>query len=160
MQIPENEYDRKCVENLNNCPSECHCYSSWNRNHHNAMECNDGNALRELPEYAPNDTLYILLTRNDITSLCGTRSYFKDLVVLDLSWNSIHEICSRFFNNLENLKELYLANNKIQTIPSGIDQVGSLTTLTLTNNLLEELPESIQQMDSLNNIDISGNIFR
>ena len=160
MQIPENEYDRKCVENLNNCPSQCHCYLSWSRNHHNVMECSDGNALRVLPEYAPNDTLYILLARNDIASLCDTRSYFKDLVVLDLSWNSLHEICSSIFNDFENLKELYLANNKIQTIPSGIDQVGSLITLTLTNNLLEELSESIQQMESLNNIDISGNIFR
>ena len=125
------------------------------------MECTgEQKNLKQLPEYVPRDTSYLLLARNDITFLCDSHSYFKDLLVLDLSWNSVNEICFTFFNNFENLKELYLSNNKIQTMPSGIDKMESLTTLTLTNNLLEELPESVQEMESLKSIDISGNTFR
>ena len=161
MQIPENKYDKMCVENLDNCPPQCHCYTSWRRNYQNVMECtNHRNTLRQLPEYAPKNTSYLLLAQNDITTLCRTRPYFTNLVELDLSGNSLNEICYSFFNDLENLKQLNLANNKIRTIPLEIDQMRSLTTLTLTNNLLEELPESVQQMNSLTFIEISGNFFR
>ena len=117
------------------------------------MECtSDLTALRQLPEYAPMDTSYLVLAQNDIMSSCGTRSYFRDLVALDLSGNSLTNICSSFFNDLGNLKELNLANNKIKVIHPVIDQMRNLTTLTLTNNLLEELPESIQEMDSLKTV--------
>ena len=93
MQLPENEYDKMCVENLNNCPSQCHCYASWRRNHQKVMECTSHQTdLRQLPEYAPKDTSYLLLAQNDITRLCGTRSYFKYLVVLDLSGNSLNSM--------------------------------------------------------------------
>ena len=78
MDMPENEYDKKCVENLDNCPPQCHCYTSWKRNHHKVMEyTGEQKNLRQLPEYAPRDTLYFLLAGNDITSLCGSHSCFQ-----------------------------------------------------------------------------------
>ena len=48
--------------------------------------------------------------------------------------------------HLTNLKELYLAHNKLGAIPDQLAQLASLEKLDLTSNLLVEFPQAVSQV--------------
>ena len=162
MQISEYEYDYSCDENLGNCPIGCFCYHSWNLDGVLIANCSHGNkyVLSTFPASLPNNTSNLILSHNNITTLCKSHPYFSELEYLALSWNRIESICPNFWRELVNLKYLNLEGNMIKEILDDLEQLQCLSSLILSANSLEELPHSIQNMTRLEHIELSGNTFR
>ena len=159
MQVPENEYDKLCVESLQNCSSKCFCYHSWNLNDVIVADCHE-NVHTGLPLTFPESTSHLHFTGNKLASLCQEYSYFHNLKFVDLSWNNIHIIFVGIFGKLNQVVELNLNNNNLNKLPDDIDLMANFTTLSLASNFLTELPTFIKNMRMLKKIDIAGNTFR
>lgn len=56
-----------------------------------------------------------------------------------------------------NLRELYVSNNRLKTLPNSIGQLKNLRLLNLSDNLLKILPSSLGQLTKLTSIDVSRN---
>ena len=152
MQIPKKEYHKACIDT---CPEQCNCSKRWEGDGAMIVNCTE-HVLTELPATVPDSTSHLFLQNNNITYLCETWPYFKDLEVLDLHGNSLNKICPEFFHNLVNLKKLNVKNNNLKELPEEFKLLTNLKHLSLSNNLLEELPKSLSEMN-LESIDISGN---
>ena len=106
MQIPEYEYDEECIENLQNCPEECFCHHSWRlgnvtvANYMKSGKHTQNELLVELPDSTSN----LILSHNNIRTLCRNCPYLKDLLFLDLGWNNLQHICPSAFKGLVNLQ--------------------------------------------------------
>ena len=60
-------------------------------------------------------------------------------------------------HGMNNLKELYLAHNKLSTLPEHVTQLSSLEKLDLTSNVLAELPPAIGSLARLKSLHLSRN---
>ena len=162
MQVSEYEYSKMCVPSLKNCSNDCYCYYSWLLNEVIVADCSHSkdHAHNELPEKLPEDTSELILANNDVQILCGRRPYLTKLKILDISRNRLSKICTDIFQDLDELRELNLANNALKAIPSQIEELINLTKLYITNNMVEELPKSIKTLEHLELVEISGNPFR
>ena len=162
MQISEYEYDSKCKESLKGCPKYCYCYHTWKLGKIIVANCShDSSAdFTHFPETIPSETSLLVLSHNCIRMLCDTRSYFEDLLILDLSWNDLNIICPGILGQFRNLTELNLSYNKWKELPSDIAALENLKVLQLVDSYLKALPESITTMNNLLTIDISGNVLR
>ena len=80
------------------------------------------------------------------------------LVTLDLSKNNIASWPDSF-KDLVNLKELYLANNKLSEVPVSFFQSVSkkLCLLDLSNNFLKIVPRMISKLECLATLTLSNN---
>jgi internalin A len=58
---------------------------------------------------------------------------------------------------LTQLRELFLDQNSLTSLPDSIGQLKSIEWLTITDNQLTSLPEAIGQMTRLTNLFVSGN---
>ena len=58
---------------------------------------------------------------------------------------------------LRSLKKLYLMNNKIETIPAGINQLTSLEWLTMEKNHLVALPDTIGELPAIKLLSLGNN---
>ncbi len=52
---------------------------------------------------------------------------------------------------------VFLANNSLQSLPSGLFNIENLTVLSLRNNKLTELPPIVDTMVNLTDLNLSGN---
>jgi len=115
------------------------------------------NQLSKLPDsiLKLNSLRYINLDRNKFTEIPDTLSNNKTLKWLRLNGNQITNITS--FAGMENLKCLYLNNNKIQMLPSDISALEKLTDLSLARNQLKSLPSGLSQLKNLARLSLQDN---
>ncbi|KAI6157939.1 hypothetical protein BKA82DRAFT_4063737 [Pisolithus tinctorius] len=86
---------------------------------------------------------------------------FKELRVLNLSFNVIQEMPSSFFRNLSKLEELYLSGNQLTSIPTeDLYKLTRLSVLFLNGNKLQTLPHELGKVQSLMVIDVGSNVLR
>jgi Leucine-rich repeat (LRR) protein len=74
------------------------------------------------------------LSSNNITSLHLKENTFKDLELLDLSYNRIPSSHLNTLAFLNKLRVLNLESNDLTTLPSNLSFLSSLLTLNLSNN--------------------------
>ncbi|EPQ57151.1 adenylate cyclase-like protein [Gloeophyllum trabeum ATCC 11539] len=85
----------------------------------------------------------------------------KELKVLNLSFNDIQEMPSRFFASLLKLEELYLSGNKLSIIPTeDLHRLTKLTVLFLNGNKLQTLPQELAKVTSLQALDVGSNVLK
>ena len=83
---------------------------------------------------------------------------FKELRVLNMSFNQIHDLPSNYFRNMVHLEELYLSGNKLLSIPvEDLPKLKRLTTLFLNGNRLQTLPQELGKVESLRILDVGSN---
>ncbi|KAG1694006.1 hypothetical protein DVH05_022024 [Phytophthora capsici] len=83
-------------------------------------------------------------------------TYAHSLLILNVSRNQLVHI-SEAVGNLELLRELVLANNRISSIPAQISRCVNLRKLDLRRNRLEKLPSELQYCERLEELDASYN---
>ena len=124
------------------CVTECKCYSNL---HHRASVTNCSHSgLTHVPDALPEQTDWLLLSGNNITSLTTESKLVNDtfyhLSQLDLHGNSLSKISAEMLN--------------------GFIQVNTLLYLDLSNNELSNLPDDIRNLTSVKTLKISGNRFK
>ncbi|TFK22219.1 adenylate cyclase [Coprinopsis marcescibilis] len=86
---------------------------------------------------------------------------FKELRVLNLSFNEIQELPSIFFRNMVHLEELYLSGNKLTSIPTeDLHRMKRLSTLYLNGNRLQTLPQELGKVKDLSILDVGSNMLK
>jgi adenylate cyclase len=86
---------------------------------------------------------------------------FKELRVLNLSFNDIQDMPSAFFKNLTRLEELYLSGNKLASIPTeDLHRLERLSVLFLNGNRFMTLPHELGQLYSLTVLDVGSNVLK
>ncbi|KAG6896883.1 hypothetical protein C0992_005508 [Termitomyces sp. T32_za158] len=84
--------------------------------------------------------------------------HFRELRVLNLSFNELQDLPTRFFRGLTQLEELYLSGNKIANIPTeDLHRLERLRTLYLNGNRLITLPQELQMLRALTSLDVGSN---
>ncbi len=81
----------------------------------------------------------------------------KQITNLNLSDNSIHKF-PRWIYKLENLKVLYLSNNKIEDL-SPLQHLPNLTVLHLNDNQITEIPLEIIKLKKLKRLYLNNNLI-
>jgi adenylate cyclase len=82
----------------------------------------------------------------------------KELRVLNLSFNDIRDMPSRFFRHLTKLEEVYLSGNGLMNLPSeDLPKLTRLSTLFLNGNRLQTLPQELGKLKSLMILDVGSN---
>ena len=162
MKISEHDFDKHCVEYLEECSVGCYCYHSWTLNDIIVANCSQANEHEHstLPATVPDKTFHLILSHNRIKLFCEVKPYLKQLQVLDLSYNSLRKICSGIFKHLGGLTELNLATNNLKHIASELIQLTSLVRLYMNNNYLQDILASLKNWNHSVEIDITGNTFR
>ncbi len=90
-------------------------------------------------------------------------SHLKSLQVLDLSSNDCGQLPNDIFTGLENLRGLYLQENRLGDNASNFNSelfasLGNLTSLHLDRNAIKALPDSLfKGLKSVQNISLSNN---
>ena len=85
---------------------------------------------------------------------------FTFITKLALSGNDIAvvpDVANASIGELTNLKELYITENKIATLPDSIGKLTGLNTLCLQRNKLTALPSSIGSLTALTTLDLNEN---
>jgi adenylate cyclase len=83
---------------------------------------------------------------------------FRELKVLNLSFNEIQELPPSFFKIFSKLEELYLSGNKLSSIPmEDLPTLQHLSVLYLNGNKLRTLPQELGKVKSLTVLDIGSN---
>ncbi|KAK0230434.1 adenylate cyclase [Armillaria fumosa] len=86
---------------------------------------------------------------------------FRELRVLNLSFNEIQDLPTTFFRYLTKLEELYLSGNKLTAIPTeDLPKLTKLSVLFLNGNKLQTLPQELGKIKSLMTLDVGSNILR
>ena len=86
---------------------------------------------------------------------------FKELKVLNLSFNEIQELPPSFFRNMTQLEELYLSGNRLASIPTeDLPRLKCLSTLFLNGNKLQTLPQELCKVKNLTNLDVGSNLLK
>jgi adenylate cyclase len=86
---------------------------------------------------------------------------FKELRVLNLSFNDIQDMPPTFFKNLTKLEELYLSGNKLAGIPTEyLHRLEKLSVLFLNGNRLRTLPHELGKVQSLTVLDVGSNLLK
>ncbi|KDR67848.1 hypothetical protein GALMADRAFT_79438 [Galerina marginata CBS 339.88] len=86
---------------------------------------------------------------------------FKNLQVLNMSFNEIHYLPLGFFRNMSLLEELYLSGNKLTCIPEeDFPRLIRLSTLYLDGNRLRTLPQELGKVSSLTILDVGSNFLK
>ena len=86
---------------------------------------------------------------------------FKELRVLNLSFNQIQDLPPTFFRNMVHLEELYLSGNKLTSIPTeDLPKLHRLSTLYLNGNRLQTLPQELGKVKDLTILDVGSNLLR
>ena len=122
--------------------TECRCYSN---RHQGALvaDCSYS-GLTQVPDAIPEETDWLLLSGNNISSLMIESSPLNDtlyyLSQLDLSGNSLTNISSKVMDRFM--------------------QTNTLLYLDLSNNEISNLPDNIRNLTSIRTLKISGNKFK
>merc|ERR1711990_417238 len=128
------------------CPKPCVCYIERNIEHKvflKTMNCSQS-GLNRLPDKIPKNVNKINLAHNKINSVVNKMfDNLQDLVVLDLSYNSISTIDANGLYHLKQLKELDLTGCGLSTPQLGqhvFAWTGSIEKLILDNNRFQDVP--------------------
>ncbi|KAF9038318.1 PP2C-domain-containing protein [Hymenopellis radicata] len=86
---------------------------------------------------------------------------FKELRVLNLSFNQIQELPNTFFKYFGKLEELYLSGNDLTALPTeDLPKLTKLSVLFLNGNKLQTLPQELGKVKSLMTLDVGSNQLR
>jgi adenylate cyclase len=86
---------------------------------------------------------------------------FKELRVLNLSFNDIQELPPDFLTQMTKIEQLYLSGNKLTNIPTeDLPLLKHLTTLYLNGNRLKTLPHELGKVKDLVILDVGSNLLR
>jgi len=83
---------------------------------------------------------------------------FKKIRTFRCRGNDLTEIPNGIFT--ENLEQLFLMENKISTIPDGIEKARKLRRFILNKNRIAYLPKSFFQLENLSVIELAHNKFK
>ena len=121
----------KCpVRNLSGCPSECTCFRR-SVSGNIIVDCSYQN-LEALHDKMPEGKLELIYEKNNISHLTSYQ-YWKNVLKLDVSCNTIIDIDYNVFEIAVNLRELYLNANLLSYLPESISRLNS-ETVTLRKN--------------------------
>ena len=139
--------NQMCVPSLDNCSEQCFCYHSWKFENSNVANCSGvpDKKMYSLPEVLNDSTAHLILSQNHIKSFCESYSYLRNVVLLDLTWNKLENICPHVLMDMLKLKHLVLTNNLIKHIDLDLEQNINITTLFLNNNLLTNFQNLYQK---------------
>lgn len=100
----------------------------------------------------------LYLVDNRLGNDCFTAlEYFKCLKVLNLSYNYLTEIPSKFFQNFSDLKHLFVSGNELANLSISSTAQVLLETLYANGNRLSSFPKNEALSKSLRFLDISTN---
>ena len=116
---------------------ECSCY--FNRHEGVVVADCSYKGLTEIPDSLPEQTAWLLLSGNNISSTIPIINKLNHLSKLDLDGNNIANLSSE--------------------IVDGFAEINIIEYLGLSNNHLKLLQENIKNLASLKTLKISGNIF-
>ena len=94
-----------------------------------------------------------------MTALPKEVGYLKNLRLLNISDNKIHEIPDTIAF-LSNLKALYASRNNLKTLPASIGQLSELTHIIVSENQIAFLPKEMAQLSNLISLYVSYNPLR
>ncbi|CAF0705124.1 unnamed protein product [Brachionus calyciflorus] len=97
----------------------------------------------------------LTISRNLLKEIPNELLNLSNLEVLDLSYNQISNLPSRF--GLYKLKELYLNNNCLKTIIGSVSALKNLEKLNLEYNQITDLADLFYELKNLNYLDLSYN---
>ncbi len=135
------------------CPAACTCLA-------HAVNCN-GAKLETFPDISSKRMKAILLSQNFLNSTGIQKlesAVLHELVTLDLSFNEIESIDSKFFLGKSSLSFLNLQSNLLVTIPEDcFKSLTNLRDLGLSNNHLHTIQyRGFYGLRSLPKLDLSG----
>eukprot|EP00960_Hanusia_phi_P051265 760685-Hanusia_phi.AAC.5 len=118
-----------------------------------------GNLIEDIPpEISELENLrQLVMFGNRIRHVCPELGKLTALEVLSLSQNQLADVPKQMLKTLTNLRELWLAFNQLQTIPSSIGSLMQLEQLWLQDNDLESLPPQIGNLTKLSVLTLTGN---
>jgi septal ring factor EnvC (AmiA/AmiB activator) len=85
-------------------------------------------------------------------------NFAVSLVVLDISYNHIHEIPPQI-GQLVLLKELHASFNKISSIPAELGRLKRLRIIKLNSNRLMKVPSELGKLEQLEELNLSENLL-
>ncbi|GAA6099214.1 slit homolog 3 protein [Tachysurus ichikawai] len=140
-----------CLPSVPRCPDPCTCSET-------VVRCSN-RGLRSLPKGIPKDTTELYLEGNLLTSVPKELSILKQLLLVDLSNNSIGSLTPFIFNNMTQLSTLILSYNQIRCVPvHAFNGLRSLRLLTLHGNDLSTIPEgAFNHLTSLSHLALGAN---
>lgn len=74
---------------------------------------------------------------------------FKNLEILKLNNNLIASISDSLFYELDNIKVVYLDDNRLTSLPSSVGELQKLEFFSCRNNNLKQLPYELRKVKSL-----------
>jgi adenylate cyclase len=117
--------------------------------------------VRMLPPLV-NSLEKLYLGENRLTDdVLRTLMIFKELRIMNLSFNDLQDLPTNFLKNLTWLEELYLSGNKLTSIPTeDLHRMGRLSVLYLNGNRLQTLPQELGKVKSLTVLDVGSNLLK
>ncbi len=117
------------------CDDSCSCYFNQT-SRANVFDCSHAK-LDHLPTRAQNETDWIFLQHNTVMKLCQSIRFDDNVTFLNLSSNSMEEVCPEFIRSLslkKMLRQLDLSENRLQYLPQNMQEAKHLTKIWLTGN--------------------------
>ncbi|KAJ1653825.1 cysteinyl-tRNA synthetase [Dispira simplex] len=133
--------------------------------------------------YEPAKILYLNLSKNlkvdfpsDFAQLCtnlrelrlatcqyrrvptGVR-FLHNLLLLDLSGNELRNLDNAHLEDLRNLQDLLVRNNRLESLSPEFTQFRNLRRLTLSNNNFNDFPTAVCEIRTLVELDLSFNFI-
>ncbi|CAH2221299.1 fibromodulin [Pelobates cultripes] len=151
---PSYDYDPgPPAPSVSDCPQECECPPTFPT----ALYC-DGRNLKYLP-YVPSRVKYAYFQNNQITAVPdGAFDNATGLVWLALHGNQLlsDKVGRKVFSKLRGLERLYMQNNNLTRIPSGLPR--SLRELYLSSNQISKMPaNALEGLENLTALDLHRN---
>ena len=133
-------------------------YNNNDSNHINIIDVSNflyDNCLQDIQDEVFNRhiPLKINLSFRKLTYIPPKLKLFENLVSLNLSYNSLQNICELPIS----LKSVFLNDVKMKFLPEHFSNLVNLEILELRNNLLSEFPKSIIKLSNLIYLDLSFN---
>lgn len=134
------------------CPSKCSCYGT-------RVDCSN-QGLMEIPDHFPSGVRSVDLSHNHIKKIDAFPPEMTEATTLNLANNQITFIEYDAFDNLDELLNLDLSNNKLQNFEDDVFEWNplKLKSLNLSHNLFESIHHFLFfDLNNLVELDISNN---
>lgn len=128
---------------------------AYKTRHPDALVRLQDRGLKDLPgPLNREEAVYVNLDRNELEKLPEEILKCGKLKWLRLNDNRIAELGD--LGALEDLRRIYLKNNRLEKVPEGIRGLKKLTDIELSGNPISEVPEWMIEMESLENVGLNG----